>query len=366
MKKIILTAFLTLVLISAFGFGVYAQSARESYDEVYEYADSQTRELLRDAGVNSVNFDELVSLSPQRFISLITDITKDSLSLPLKSSAGLMAVLILFSVINVFYSDKLKDDGYYDFFESSVVLISVLVPLSEQLSEAIGAISLSSGFMAMYVPVFTALVSSSGQPMSSFAYSASVLGFAELCNTALVNAVLPVIGVITCIGVYSCLNTGINADRITALIKRIMTVFLSSVSVLFVGLTNLRAKLTVSADSLALKGIKTVSGGLIPIIGSSLGDALSSTLSAFSLIKNTVGAFGIVAVALIFLPSVVRLVIWYFCLSVCQLAGEALGVKCAPKILGALLNAVSLINIILILCALIFILTTGNMLSLRS
>lgn len=336
------------------------------YSEIYEFADEETRNLLEQSGISSVSFDELFSLSPQKVIKLITDISLNSYETPLKASAGLMSLFILFAVINSFYGEGLKNEGYYEFFEGALTVVSILVPLTEQLKQSVTAVTASSAFSAMYVPVFTALVSASGQPLSSFAYSACVLGFAEFCNAVIVNSVLPLLGIISGISIIASLNTSVNVDGVTGLLKKIITVFLSASSAVFVGLTNLKIKLSVSADSLTLKGIKTVAGGFIPIIGSSLGDAVNSTLSALSLIKNTVGVFGIIVIAVIFLPSVIKLTLWCLTLSIVRMAGEALDVKSAGKILGTVINAVSILNTVLVLSALILILTTGNMINIGS
>jgi stage III sporulation protein AE len=128
---------------------------------------------------------------------------------------------------------------------------------------------------------------------------------------------------------------------------------------------NLKTELAYSADSLTLKGIKMLSGSVVPVIGSTIGEALNSVIGAVALIKSTLGVFAIIAVALTCLPTVTQLLLWHFSIYLCSAVSDALNLTSVSKALKVITGLISIICIILVTIMLIFILTAGNMISLR-
>jgi len=362
MKKALTVFVISLTLVLLFCVYSYAYDITEDYGSVYKAVESSTEELLREAGIDGVDYSSLVSLSGQRLFNVIKDLFTGNAETPLKTGARVIAVIIMFAVINALKTESSGNEGYYSFVEKTAVLITVIIPLSSALSSAVGATVASSNFMFSFIPVFTAFVSASGKPASSYLYSASMLGFASACNGFCANLFMPLIAVFTSINIFGALEENLNLSRITATAKKLITVTLSVSASLFVGLTNLKATLAFNADSLALKGVRMAAGSFVPVIGNAIGEAVNSTFGALGLMKSTFGVFGIIAVAFSFAPFVVELVIWYIVLTMCCVVADALGSKPSGEILSALLGCVSTVNIILVLCALVFILTTGNML----
>ncbi len=362
MKKLIIAALLVVVIISSVTVFAFAQTNSDEYEGVYEAAKSATEELLTEAGIDCVDYSELVSLSPERLFEIIKQLACGKSQTPLKTAAGIIAILIAFCVINSFNTGRLGDENYYSFIENALIVFAVIVPLSDSLSVAAGAIAGASNFMFSFIPVFTGLVSASGKPASSYLYSASMLSFASFCSGFCAKTVLPSVGILTSLNIFSALDSDIGISRVTAAIKKILTVTLSICASLFVGFTNLKATLAGSADSLALKGVRTAAGAFIPVIGSALGDAVNSALGAMGLIRSTLGVFGIIALALVFAPCAIELLIWYFAITVCSLVASSVGQKGSSEILESILGCISIVNTVLVLCALVFVLTTGHML----
>ncbi len=337
----------------------------EDYKDIYNEVNSSVEELLNEAGINDVDFEELFNLSPRKVIDVFINIFKNSLSLPLKSACITAALIIMQSVLNSLSGGKLGENVSVSFALSAVIVSSAVIPLCEALVSAASSVKTVSDFMLLFIPVFTGVVSASGQPLSAFSYSGIMLFFAEALEKISSVIILPTVSVLTVINVFSGLKTDVDAEALTKAVKKIITVFLSVSSTLFVGLVSLKGSLAVSADSLAVKGIKLLSGSVIPIVGSALGDAVTSVLGSFSLIKSTLGVFGIIAVVLTVLPSVAELLAWYFSISLCSLLSSSFGNNSVRAILDSLLSLISIVNVVTLLSGAVFILSTGVILSLR-
>lgn len=364
MKRILKIISLVFILISLISINVSANETEE-YKNIYNEVNSSAEELLNEAGINDVDFDELFNLSPRKVIDVFINIFKNSLSLPLKTAGITAALIIMQSVLNSLSGGKIGDSISVSFALSAVIISSAVIPLCEALVSAASAVKTVSDFMLIFIPAFTGVVSASGQPLSAFSYSGIMLFFAEVLQKLSSVIILPTVSVLTVINVFSGLNSDVNAEALTKTVKKIITVFLSISSSLFVGLVSLKGSLAVSADSLAVKGIKLFSGSVIPIVGSALGDAVTSVLGSFSLIKSTLGVFGIIAVVLTVMPSVAELLAWYFSISLCSLLCSSFGNNSIKAILDSLLSLISIVNVITLLSGAVFILSTGVMLSLR-
>ncbi len=365
-KRITVCLIITVITLAFLSMESYATQIGE-YGEIYNSISDDSKTLLESAGVSSVDFDDLMSLSPKKTFTVISELIKGRYKEPLKAFLIMLGFFIASSFVGNF-TDELSGgkENMFAVFETAFLICIIAVPLSDALTSAVSSIKSVGDFMLSYIPVFTALISASGQPITSFTYSSVIIGFAEVLTKSTELFIMPLISVMTCLNVYSSLNDNLNLEKITALIKKVITVLLSVTASIFIGLINVKGNLSVSADNLALKGIKTASGSLIPIIGSTVGEALTSILGSFSLIKNVFGAFGIIAVVITVIPSVIELLIWYFFISVSSALCKSFSGDRTAKILDSLCSTVSLVNVFLIFTAAVFVLTTGTILSFRS
>lgn len=369
MKKIIITALTVLVLLNALSLTACAlESSVGEYDysQIFDELDSQTKELLDELGVNGRDFNDILDLSPRKIISLIIELIKGKWKEPVKTVGIVSCVCVMGSVINTLNINKLKNDSLFSFFEASVVMIMVVIPLASVLSSAVSAMKLMSGFMLSYIPIFTAVISASGMSLSAFSYNAVLLSFSQLCSKISTDLIIPCVFLLTLASVYSSVGTSVNTEDIISLIKKALTLVLSLIAGIFTGLLAIKSKIAIAADSVAVKGIKLISGSVIPIVGGALGDAFSSVLGSFALIKNTVGAFGIAAILIMVLPSVLSLLIWYFSLGICSVICSFTGNGTTSAVLKNIGSCVSMVNVVLLFFATVFIISTGIMLNLRS
>ena len=364
MKLKIIFVVITVALITPiFSFCSYAEDI--NYKAVYDAANEATQELLEQAGVENADYEELLSLSPKRIADVFISIFKGSLKTPFQTSGLIISVLIIFSVLNNFSQSTFQSEEYYSFFENSLVLTTVLYPLSQLLATAASVIKTVCDFMLAFIPVYTGVISASGQPISSFLYSSALLSFAEVCGFTLADCLVPVISVIACLNIFASLSSQLALESLIETAKRIVTVTISIVGSLFVGFVNLKTELAYSADSLALKGVKMLSGSVIPVIGNTIGEALNSLIGSLSLVKSTLGVYAIIAIVLTCTPTLLELLLWYFSLYICSAVSDALNLKSVSKALKVITGLISIISVILIFIMLVFILTTGNMISLR-
>ena len=183
LKKILLFISVSLFLLYCFSVTTYAMDVKPfsfDYSEIYGEIDSETDELLDALGIKDTNADELLELSPRKIIDLIIELIKGKWKEPLRTVGTVSCICVLSSLINTLNINRIKNETLFSFFETSVVLISVAIPLSEVLTSAISSMMLLSDFMLAYIPVFTGVISASGMALSAVSYNAVLLSFAEI------------------------------------------------------------------------------------------------------------------------------------------------------------------------------------------
>lgn len=177
---------------------------------------------------------------------------------------------------------------------------------------------------------------------------------------------VPLTGLIMMVTLLSSVSDNVNSAKIISLLKKIISIVLGVLSTVFVGLVTIKGALASSADSVSVKGIKLLAGNTIPIVGGAIGDAYTSVLGSLNLIKGTVGAFGIFAIAAVNIPVITEMLLWMIAVNICSALCGLLGEENAAKVLDGVSGVLSLTNTITVFSAVVFILSTGIILSLRS
>ena len=130
-------------------------------------------------------------------------------------------------------------------------------------------------------------------------------------------------------------------------------------STIFTGLLTTQSILSYSSDSLVIKGIRFVSGTFVPIVGSGVGDAISSVISSFVIMKNTLGVFVIAVIILINLPIMIEMLIWYFVIGLCSIISTMFGNKGLTDVFEYISSTISLMNIVLFFITFLLVVSTG-------
>jgi stage III sporulation protein AE len=87
-----------------------------------------------------------------------------------------------------------------------------------------------------------------------------------------------------------------------------------------------------ASDSAGARAVKFLAGNMIPVVGSTVGDTLRTLAASVKLMRSTVGVAGIVALALLLLPTIIELFLTRFVFNTAAAVGELLGCKSAVRL----------------------------------
>lgn len=342
------------------------EQAQSVFSELLSSLEEETKEALSEIGIDDADYTQLLSLSPKRVVDAILELFTGKMSEKLKAVGFVCALLVLNAVLEGFAQPCSTMHSVFSVFTTLLIVVSLLLPVSESLVQAFSAMELSSNFLLAYIPAFAGVISMSGKPLSSAAYSSVMIGLSNLLAQCNVKVFLPVVQVFFSLNIASSVQPKYAFNSLVAFFKKAVTVLLGFSATIFTGLLAIKGSLASAGDSVAVRGVKMLVGSAVPVVGSALSDAYTSVLGSITLIQNAVGIFGIVVFALMHVPVILDLLLWYLALSFTASVSEALGQKQAATLLNGIASTVSLVNTLVIFTAFILIISTGIMLNFKN
>lgn len=369
MKKtvIFLCALLLFLLIPVSSYSMdYSEEeynkTLSSYDlsSFEEELDADTYKMLDELGVLDFSYESITGLSFNDIVDLLKSLFQKKAELPIKSSVTVLVFILLSAFLQSLKAES--DDSVNMIYSTATALLVatvVLVKLTSTVSLASMAISVASNFVYAFIPVFCSIVVASGGITTGFSTNTTLLILAQGLSFISSNVFMPIVNCYLALGVTSSLRYELNLDKLLSSVKKIITTCISFVSGVFVSVLSVKTAVAGRADMLGLRSIRFAINSVVPVIGSSISEGLLSIQAYSSLIKSSVGIVGVMAVVLVFLPSIIEVVLWRISLTLCVIVSDVFGDKSVSAVLNAFLNTLLLINVILILSMVTTVISFG-------
>lgn len=322
--------------------------------------DADTYKMLDELGVLDFSYESITGLSFNDIVGLLKSLFQKKSELPIKSSVTVLIFILLSAFLQSLKAES--DDSVNMIYSTATALLVatvVLVKLTSTVSLASMAISVASNFVYAFIPVFCSIVVASGGITTGFSTNTTLLILAQGLSFISSNVFMPIVNCYLALGVTSSLRYELNLDKLLSSVKKIITTCISFVSGVFVSVLSVKTAVAGRADMLGLRSIRFAINSVVPVIGSSISEGLLSIQAYSSLIKSSVGIVGVMAVVLVFLPSIIEVVLWRISLTLCVIVSDIFGDKSVSAVLNAFLNTLLLINVILILSMVTTVISFG-------
>lgn len=368
MKRFLIVIFVIL-LIPITAFAEDYSSYLDAYDlsSFENNLDDDTYSYLKNLGLDSFDYNSLSSLSLSDVVELLKNIFLGRVETPLESSIIVLVFVLLSSFLqsfNVTPSESLT--GLYSTSSALIISTILMVKMSHTISISVLSISVASNFIYAFVPAFCAIVIASGGTTTAFSTNTLLLTLSQGLTFISSNMFVPLINCFMCIGICSSLNSELRLEKLLYTLRRILTTAISFCSACFVSILSIKTAIASKADAIGLRSVRFAINSVVPVIGSAISEGLLSIQGYSSLIKSSVGMVGIIAIALVFIPSIIEVVIWRFMLSVCGLVSDIFCDNSVSQTLGAFRDTMLLINVVLILSMVTTIISFGILIAART
>ena len=372
MKKLYCTLIMIFCLINLMTFTVTAIDTvdfdnleTEIKNELRDAIDHETLDILEEIGVGDFDFENIYNISLNNISAFFAKTLKDKVTDCFSNFFELLSVVMLTGIL----SALLKKDSQENFINIfSVIILTLLTvnTISETLSAVVSALQLSGKFMLSYVPVYTLIISLSGNPASALTYNTLIIAFAEFISYVITSGITDLLGIFLSLSVSFSLNININVSKLISALNKLFTIIIGLLSSLFSGFLSLKSILSASIDSLSVKGIRFLLGSLIPVVGSSISDAYSSLLGSINIIKGSVAVIGILVVMIINTPIIFETLTYYISFNILTYLADSLSAKRAGDILRCFSCGMRILMLVCVFEMFILIISTGVLLSIKN
>lgn len=330
---------------------VFSVGAEESFDmsAVYDALSDDALNSLQRIGANSANADELSSLSFEKIIGEIAQTAENNAAPPLKGLISITAILLICSMLSV-YKGSLSS-GVSDAINITAALCisgAVVVPAVELIGSASQLIVTASNVMLAYVPAVVTLMLSSGGAVSSASYYTAVLAGEGVCQLSS-RLLAPFMNLFLGLSVTSGISPEIHLEGLIQTVSKAARWLLTFAMTIFTAVLGVKQVITSSLDTVSNRAVRFAVGSFVPVVGSALSEAYNTVRGSVSILKSGLGVFAIIAVAAVFMPIIIRSVMWIVTLWLGKSVAEVLGLPQCAGLLGGV-SAVLSTLLAVVLC----------------
>lgn len=221
------------------------------------------------------------------------------------------SILILIIVIAVFNSLRNSFQGADTNFAFSVcsslcVTLTVFNVCSVLASNVTTYLNILCNVMTAFAPVMATMMIMSGNVTGAAITNGSMLLFISVIEEIIVVFLLPLTKI--CIA-FSCIKSigGCDFSGISKAVKNTFTSIIVFTMSVFMFVFSYKSILAQGQDSLSLKTARFAISSFVPIVGSSINEALRAVTSSISILKSSSGIAAIIVIALLMLPIIINL-----------------------------------------------------------
>ena len=333
-KRLLLCAALFLLL----ALPCFAESSEDyagalGADRAAEGLPPDAQEALGDMPVGGADLDGGL----EKIWAFLRRHFREELSAALRPAAAVTAVAVCCSLGDPL---ALREAGRFDYVSFGGAVAAACASVADVRGVvAMGAETLQNlgDYSKALLPTLTTAAVSAGAVTSASAKYAAAALFSDVLLTLAYDLVFPLIcAYVAAVSVGAALGTG-QLSGAARLLHWTGKTFLKALTAVFTGYLALTGILAGGTDKAAVRAAKAALSAALPVVGAALSDASESLVAGAGLVRNAIGAFGLLAVLAAVILPVLRLALRYFLFkAVAAVAGAVAG----PR-LGGLVEAVS-------------------------
>lgn len=281
-----------------------------SYDEIQQVIDNI---MERDETVNFGDYVKKLMSGEEAFsLAAVGDRLIKSITGEIKAHVGTFAQIISIALIaaiftnlsRAFKNHQVSETGYYvTYLLLFGLLISSFITASAIASKVIGQIL---DFMKALVPAYFLSVSFCSGSMSSIVFYKAALIMITLVDFIIIKAIIPLVSFYLIIVLANNLSKEDMLSKLAGLIETVIQWLLKSLLAVVVGFQAIQGLVVPVADQVKRSVIYKASSSL-PGVGNAIEGVAETVIGAGILLKNAIGAAGLVVIIIICSVPVIQL-----------------------------------------------------------
>lgn len=320
MKKILIM----LIILPAFLGRAWAEEIDGQALEIFESGKMEQglneEELAIIGGTGPEQFDAFPALS-RLWNAFLTEM-QNRLRENLEFAAELFG-LILFSALAGAVCGDEKIRAAVEILTFCFAAFLLAGNVDSLVSQTLETIYRLSDYSRTALPVtFTAAAAGGAVSSSAVRYAAACLAMDVMMSLSQ-KAVIPLVYDAMALGLANILFPNPVLSAMEALSKWAAKTIMTVAALAFTAYLSLSSIISTSVDAAAIKAMRSVVSGVLPVVGGMLSDASAAVLSAASVIRSCTGAVGLIAVSVVCAGPLALLCVKRFLFKAVAAAAEA-------------------------------------------
>lgn len=330
---------------------------KEQYDKLelenIDGIDGQAKEYLDELNIGDSALNINNFFTADNVFSILSDFFKNGVKTPVKSGISVLVVLLLSSI-----TSNLQENNKTLKYTVAVCLAAgALIPAVSTVKACADAIRTVGTFMLSFLPIFAALLFSSGKPLTSASFSAVMTVAVQTVSSFCSLVFIPLSGMQLSLGISGSASGDVKLNSVQGALKKFSTFGLSLICTVFLTVMGVQTAINSPADNLYSKIAKFVLGAAVPLVGNTVGEALNTVRGCVKLLRSSVMIYGVVAVALIALPIITELIAWRLVLYACGAVADVLDNNKASELIKAVDNSIAMLLGAIVLMLMMFVIS---------
>ena len=365
MKKIVLI----FILILMIPVKVQAQTEEEIMSSIEEKFNigsfiSQAEEYTGDF-LDNTNLSDILNeamqgkINNQTIYKKIIKILGKEVSSNIKILISILIIVVIHGILKSI-TDSLENSNVSQiiYFVQYILIVTLIMSNFTEIIKLIKETASNLvGFINVLIPLLLTLMVYTGSITTSTVLEPILLFVSNFIGNIIANILIPVVLIIVVFSVISKITERIQIERISKFLKSSVVWFLGIFLTIFVGIVSLEGTLSSSVDGITAKTAKAAVSSLIPVVGKVLGDVVDSVLGCGIILKNAVGAVGVIVIIGICIVPVIKVAVLSIMYSLASAIVEPVADTKIVKLLEEMSGVFKLL--LAILCSLSVILIIG-------
>lgn len=271
--------------------------------------------------------------------------------------ARLLGILVLAALLSAVRSSLGSEalSRAVDLCGSCAIVGSLLSLTSDAVMAVAGFLERLSVLANGMIPVMGALLAMGGNVGTAVVANSGMMMFLNVVENLCAATLTPVVGICVAVAVAGTLFGGANLRGLGNFVKKIYTFFLGLIMLVLTFTLSVQTSLAAGADSVAMKSAKMLAGRAIPVVGGAVGDTLRTVAGSVGYLKTTVGAAGVVILALMLLPPLITVILYRLGLIAACAAADLLGCSQESKLLDAFVTVFGYMLAVMCICSVVLV-----------
>ena len=242
------------------------------------------------------------------FNDIIASLSEELKSFSVTASA-ILVMTLLSSTVNTLNSalgtGMSANASFFTFF--TVVSGLALTCFFKTLTYATEVMGYMTDFMSKLSPVLIVTLFACCKPASAAAFEPVLSAAVVIVSEVITRCLVPLITFSAVLSVAGNVGDRNGISGFVKIVKSATKWIMALVITVFTGINAIYGFATPALDAVGTRTLKFAVGSLVPIVGGFLSDTLDTVTASGAVVKNAVGASGIVMLCIICLPPIIKL-----------------------------------------------------------